>query len=40
MRTSDGRSIRQLGTTYGMPYSQTGNILLTEGVELRRRGHP
>ncbi|GAB3150192.1 hypothetical protein GCM10027258_47900 [Amycolatopsis stemonae] len=33
-----GRSIRQLGTTHGMSYSQTPNILLAEGVDLRRRG--
>jgi hypothetical protein len=34
------RSIRQLATIHGMSYSQTRNILLAEGVELRRRGQP
>lgn len=36
----DGRSSRQLAATYGMSYNQTRNILLAEGVELRRRGQP
>ncbi|MFF1614167.1 helix-turn-helix domain-containing protein [Amycolatopsis sp. NPDC058278] len=34
----DGRSIRQLAATHGMPYNQTRSILLAKGVELRSRG--